>query len=116
VRRALAFAGSRRALRVSDDAARIVLPDGKEIDLSRRKNVRLVLRALVDARRAKPGEPLPGEMLLAAGWPGERMRADAATKRLHTAIWTLRSLGLSEVLLTEGDGYRLDPSIPIAKL
>lgn len=86
VRRVLAFAGARRALRVSDDVSRLVLPDGKEIDLSRRKNVRLVLRALVDARRAKPGVPLSGDALLAAGWPGERMRADAATKRLHTAI------------------------------
>jgi hypothetical protein len=116
VRRALAFAGTRRALRVSDDASRVVLPDGTQIDLSRRKNVRLVLRALVDARRGKPGEPLSGDALLSAGWPGERMRADAATKRVHTAIWTLRSLGLREVLLTEGDGYRLDPSITLAKL
>ena len=116
VRRALALAGSRRALGVTEDVARLVLPDGKEIDLSRRKNVRLVLGALVEARRTRPGQPLSGEALLAAGWPGERMKAEAATKRLHTAIWTLRSLGLSEILLTEGEGYRLDPSIPLVKL
>jgi DNA-binding SARP family transcriptional activator len=51
---------------------------------------------------------LPPE-LLEAGWPGERMRPDAATKRLHTAIWTLRSVGLEPFLLTEGEGYLLDP-------
>ncbi len=113
VRRALAFAGRRRALRVTGDVSLVVLPDGRRIDLSRRKNVRLVLRALVDARRARPGEALDPAALVAAGWPGERMRADAATKRLHTAIWTLRSLGLGDVLLTEGEGYRLDPSLPV---
>ena len=37
------------------------------------------------------------------------MRPDAATKRLHTAIWTLRSLGFEAVVLTEEDGYLLDP-------
>jgi DNA-binding SARP family transcriptional activator len=53
------------------------------------------------------------EALLAAGWPGERMRPDAATKRLHTAIWTLRSVGFETLLLTEGDGYLLDPRIDL---
>jgi len=113
VRRALAFAGTRRSLRVTADAAHVVLPDGRELDLSRRKNVRLILRALVDARRTRPGEALDPDALVAAGWPGERMRADAATKRLHTAVWTLRSLGLGDVLLTDERGYRLDPSIPV---
>jgi len=109
VRRAMAFAGARRALSIEDDGRRVVLPDGRAIDLSRRKNVRLVLLALARARRDAPGVAVLPETLLEAGWPGERMRADAATKRLHTAIWTLRSVGLEALLLTEGDGYLLDP-------
>ncbi|MBS2012336.1 MAG: tetratricopeptide repeat protein [Deltaproteobacteria bacterium] len=109
VRRALAFAGTTRALVVAEGGKRVSLPTGEVIDLSRRKNVRLVLVALAAARRDRPGQVVGPEALLAAGWPGERMRADAATKRLHTAIWTLRSVGLEPFLLTEGDGYLLDP-------
>lgn len=109
VRRALALAGARRALAIEDEGRRLVLPDGRAIDLSRRKNVRLVLHALAVARRDRPGEPVLADVLLEAGWPGERMRADAATKRLHTAIWTLRTVGLEGLLLTQGEGYLLDP-------
>ncbi|HEY8073956.1 MAG TPA: tetratricopeptide repeat protein [Labilithrix sp.] len=112
VRRALAFTGTRRALRVESGARRLVLPDGRAIDLSRRKNVVAILAALARERRMKPGSPISADALLAAGWPGERMRAEAATKRLHTAIWTLRSLGLEGILLTKDDGYLLDPSVP----
>ena len=109
VRRALAFAGTTRALVIEDDGKRVVLPDGATIDLSRRKNVRAILVVLAKARRDHPGRALSPAELLEAGWPGERMRPDAATKRLHTAVWTLRSVGLEPYLLTEGDGYLLDP-------
>ena len=93
VRRALALSGVQRALVIERDGKRAVLPDGRAVDLSRRKNVRLVLVALARARRDAPGTIVSAEALLEAGWAGERMRPDAATKRLHTAIWTLRSLG-----------------------
>ena len=75
----------------------VVMPEGHVINLSRRKNVRLVLLALARARHeTEPGVMCQAEGRLEAGWPGERMRADAATKRLHTAIWTLRSAGPRE--------------------
>lgn len=109
VRRALALSGVRRALVIESEGKRAILPDGRAVDLSRRKNVRLVLLALARARRDAPGSIVSADVLLAAGWAGERMRPDAATKRLHTAIWTLRSLGFGAVVLTEDDGYRLDP-------
>jgi predicted ATPase len=109
VRRALALAGVRRALVIESDGKRAILPDGRAVDLSRRKNVRLVLIALARARRDAPGVIVSPEALLEAGWAGERMRSDAATKRLHTTIWTLRRLGFEGVVLTEGDGYLLDP-------
>jgi predicted ATPase/tetratricopeptide (TPR) repeat protein len=109
VRRALAFSGVRRALVIERDGKRAILPDGRAVDLSRRKNVRLVLLALARARRDAPGTVVSPGALLDAGWAGERMRPDAATKRLHTAIWTLRSLGFEGVVVTEEDGYLLDP-------
>jgi hypothetical protein len=113
VRRALRFAGARPALRVGNEARALTLPDGRVIDLAKRKNVRLVLLALAEARRTRPGTPVAPDALVAAGWPGERMRADAAQKRLHTAIWTLRSLGLESLLVTRDEGYFLDPAVPI---
>ena len=113
IRRALAFAGARPSVRVAYEARSIILPDGRSVDFTRRKNVRLVLLALAQARRADPGTPLTPDALVAAGWPGERMRADAALKRLHTAIWTLRSMGLEDLLVTREDGYFLDPAVPI---
>jgi DNA-binding SARP family transcriptional activator len=109
VRRALALSGVQRALVIESDGKRAILPDGRAVDLSRRKNVRLVLVALARARRDAPGAIVSAEVLLEAGWAGERMRPDAATKRLHTAIWTLRTLGFEGVVLTEEDGYLLDP-------
>ncbi len=109
VRRALALSGIHGALVIDSDGKRAVLPDGRAVDLSRRKNVRLVLVALARARRDAPGTIVSAEALLEAGWAGERMRPDAATKRLHTAIWTLRSLGFEAVVLTKEEGYLLDP-------
>jgi hypothetical protein len=113
VRRALVMSGERRGLVLESNGTRAVLPDGRVVDLSRRKNVRLLLVALAGARRDAPGVIVTPEALLEAGWPGQRMRADAATKRLHTAIWTLRSLGFEGLVLTEGDGYLLDPRVDL---
>lgn len=113
VRRALARAGARRALAIAEDGRRMVLPDGRDVDLGKRKNVVRILKVLAQERRAHPGVPVTADTLLHAGWPGERMRADAATKRLHTAIWTLRTLGLEGILLTDERGYLLDPSVPV---
>jgi predicted ATPase len=109
VSRAMTFAAAQRALSIEDEGRCVMLPGGRAIDLSRRKNVRRVLLALARARRDSPGAPVLPAILLEAGWPGERMRAEAATKRLHTAIWTLRNVGLEALLLTEGEGYLLDP-------
>jgi hypothetical protein len=112
--RALVFIGAHKTLRIANGGTWLGLPDGREIDLRRRKNLPAIVVALGEARRDRPGEPVSADTLLAAGWPGEKMRAEAATKRLHTAIWTLRSLGLEEVLRTaeDGSGYFLDPSVP----
>lgn len=111
IRRALSFGSAcgPQTLAMSSDGRLVVLPDGREIDLSRRKNVRLVLVALAKARADRPGAAVSAQALIDAGWPGERMRAEAAHKRLHTAIWTLRSVGLEALIVSSEDGYMLDP-------
>lgn len=73
-----------------------------------------LLRALAEHWQAAPGVPLSVEALLESGWPGEKMRHDAGVKRVYTAIWTLRRLGLKDVVLRTGGGYLLDPSAALA--
>jgi tetratricopeptide (TPR) repeat protein len=118
VRRALhAFerAAGSAPLRVPSDGRVVALPDGSEIDLTRRAAPRRVLLALAVAREDHAGAVVSPDALIAAGWPGERLRADAGVKRLRTAIWTLRKLGLEAVLLTRDDGYLLDPRVPLRR-
>jgi predicted ATPase len=102
------------ALTVARDGTWLEREGGARFDLTRRKAVRLVLLALTAARVDRPGEALTWEALLAAGWPGERPVTDSGLKRVYTAVWTLRTLGLEGVLLTRGDGYLLDPSAAVA--
>ena len=65
-------------------------------------------------RVAAPGEPLPPEALVSAGWPKERMAPEAAMSRLRTALSGLRRLGLRELLKRHPRGYLLDPCVPTA--
>jgi hypothetical protein len=110
-RRALRFVERRDtpALGVSEDGQRLELASGSAIDLGRRAAPRRILVALVGARLARPGAVVPYDDLVAAGWPGERMGSEAARKRLRTAIWTLRKLGLERLLVTHEDGYLIAP-------
>jgi hypothetical protein len=53
------------------------------------------------------------EDLLAAGWPGERVRYDAGANRVYVALAELRKLGLRDWLMNDGAGYRLATSRPV---
>jgi hypothetical protein len=86
-------------------------PGGEAVDLRRRKPLRRILAALVIARRERPGDALSADELLAAGWPGERVLAEAGAHRVRVAVSTLRKLGLSAALNTAANGYRLDPDL-----
>lgn len=88
------------------DAAGFTLPSGDRVDLRRHRAPRHILLRLAAAHVADEG-PLPATALIAAGWPGERMRPDSGLARVYTAVRTLRRLGLEGRLLTEDDGYRL---------
>jgi len=41
------------------------------------------------------------------------MDVEAGFKRVRTAIWSLRRLGLSDALVTQGDGYLIHPSVRV---
>jgi hypothetical protein len=68
---------------------------------------------LVERRRAAPGRGLSLSELQEAGWPGERIRPDAASNRIYVAMNQLRKLGLKEWLRRSADGYYLDPALPV---
>ncbi len=89
----------------------IQLPDGARVDVARRANTRRVLWCLVRARLDRPDRPVALDELVAAGWPGERIRTESARARVYTAINTLRRWGLKPYLLTRDRGYLLDPEV-----
>jgi predicted ATPase len=89
---------------------------GKRQDLTRRGSLKRILRALVLASQEPAEHVLGKEALLAAGWPGEKLHPDAASKRLRVAIATLRSFGLRDVLRTKDEGYVLLRGVKVVTL
>lgn len=88
------------------------VPGGEWQDLRRQTAARRILDHLV----SHPGKVATMADLQAAAWPGERIRKDAATNRIHVALSKLRQKGLKEFLKRDEDGYRLDPNVPIHRL
>jgi predicted ATPase len=101
------------SLRIDRDARWFELSNGARTSLARKRSLRLLLHALVDARLRSPGRALDGDALLAIGWPGERVLRAAGAHRVQVAIATLRQLGLRAHLTSRDDGYLLDPSLPV---
>ncbi len=101
---------------VGADARSLRPPDGEAIDLARHGALRQVLDALVTRRLAEPGVALSASALLAAGWPGERVRHESGMLRVYSIIRRIRALGLAEALVTRDDGYLLDPQVRFERL
>lgn len=102
------------------DHALVVERDGRgyaygarTVSLQRRGNLRRILQALVEKRLSAPGCSLTRDEVLAAGWPGERMRADSGALRVYTTIRRLRQGGLGAALVTTDDGYLIDPRVSV---
>ncbi len=112
---ALREAGARTppALRVADDGTWFEV-DGQHVDVARRGAVRRILSGLATARLEKTGRSLSVDDLFQIGWPGERIPYESQVRRVYTAIWTLRTLGLEGTLLTRDEGYMLDPRRGVA--
>jgi tetratricopeptide (TPR) repeat protein len=88
-------------------------PGGARAGLRRHASLLRMFHALVDAREA--GVSLDVRGLFDAGWPGQRISSASERNRVHVNLAKLRTLGLREVILREGDGYRLDPAVPIVR-
>lgn len=87
----------------------------ERIDLRRRKSIRLILEHLVARHQNDRGAGTDVYRLFDIGWPGETAEPEASARRVYWAIRTLRKNGLENFLLTNDDGYLLDPEIEIAR-
>lgn len=102
---------SRRSLTLDADATFFALDGQAPVDLSRRRPLRRLLAHL--ARTHGSGDAVGWDALLGVGWPGEKMRADAGAHRVRVAISTLRKMGLSGILETDEEGYRLKKGLAV---
>ena len=93
----------RTAICVDRVGERARLPGGAELDATTRRNAFRVLRVLAEAGE----EGVERDAIVEGVWPGERMRDDAASNRLHNALAQLRGAGLAEHLMRDGTRYRL---------
>jgi hypothetical protein len=91
-------------------------PGGTVVSVARWRPLQRLLERLAERREIAPGEPLPVEALVAAGWPGERMLPKAGATRVYTAIASLRRLGLKGMLVRDDRGYRLLEGVPISRV
>lgn len=99
-----------RTLEVDDLGAWFSVGGGQRIACAKRPTMKRMLMALVKAHVSRPGDAIDRAGLLDAGWPGERMMARAAQRRLEVMISRMRELGLRDVLETTDGGYRIVPS------
>lgn len=88
---------------------------GEKVLLQHRQVLRPLFATLVKLRLRSPGEAIEPHALFEAGWAesGDELPPDIALRRLYFGIWTLRSLGLRDVLLNLSDGYLLDPHVAV---
>jgi len=85
------------------------------VDLSTRPLIRALLGALAQGRmRGESG--VDREHLAAAMWPDERLAAESRDQRLHTAISTLRRLGLDDAIEAHEGGYRIVPERVVVRV
>jgi hypothetical protein len=102
-------------LAIGPDARWMQRDDGDVVNLGRRGALRLLLEKLVAIRLDAPGRALSTDAMFEAGWPGERIAAESAQARVYTSVQRLRALGLEGILITQGDGYLLDPRADVTR-
>ena len=102
-----------RTLRVDAEARWFEPAGGARVGCANRPVMRRLLLALVRAATAEPPAALTAEALVRAGWPGERIRPDAARNRLHVMLTRLRGRGLRELLVGNDLGWGFAPDVTI---
>ncbi len=104
------------ALIVGPEARWFRGPRGQWHDLTKRTALRLILLHLTEMRRAMAGTGVSVGALQRAGWPDEKMTAEAGSNRVYVALNKLRKLGLDGVLIRSEAGYLLHPDVTIERI
>jgi len=99
------------ALLITPDGTAFRPPHGDWVDLSARQAPARLLACLADSPTVTTAD-----VLVAAGWPGEKIQPKAALNRLRVAINTLRKLGLKDVLQSVDAGYALDSRVVLVRV
>lgn len=84
--------------------------DGRHVDLARYPTLRRLLAILVERRDARPAAFSSSLDLAREVWPGERMMAWSAKRRIQSLVYRLRRLGLGPMVLAH-NGYALAPDV-----
>lgn len=92
---------------------RVVLSDGRIIDLRRRPTARRILALLGRRRVESPGQPVEVSAIFEAGWPGDQVKEPYRSNRVYVTMTRLRGAGLDPYLAHDGEGYLLLPEHPI---
>jgi len=101
------------ALIVGPRAAQFRPPRGELRSIEDHQAAHRVFSRLVKERTASPGDGVDAATLFEVGWPGEKIRVEAAKNRLYVVIAWLRKQGLDGILVRRPGGYMLDPEIAI---
>lgn len=104
---------ARPQLLVARNFSRVCPPDADWIDLSKKGRTRAVVRALIEARVASPGEPLTSEQIFACAWPQTSIRHESAMSRVYTAMSEIRKMGFAVVLQRTDVGYLIPPRVEV---
>jgi tetratricopeptide (TPR) repeat protein len=107
---------ARDALCVWGRGEAFLAPRGAKVTLPPRSPMRRILDRLVAHRERAPGEPVSLEEIIEAGWPGEKIGADAALNRAYVAVAGLRKQGLRDVLVRTGGGYALSQAVVVRRM
>ncbi len=102
-----------RVVTLTGSSESFQVDDAAPIDLKTRVTLKRILQHLADLRRS--GGTTTVDELIAAGWPGERVRPKSGANRVYVAINALRSFGLDAVIQRSDEGYFLDPDVQIVE-
>jgi hypothetical protein len=87
---------------------------GPRVDLAGRAVPSAVLWALCERSLDPDARPMTTRELVAAAWPGQRMRPRSGANRLYVVLAELRKLGLRDVIRSGPSGYSLRCELHVA--
>jgi predicted ATPase len=108
--------GARHELVVWSGGSAFTPPGHQEpVPLPAGSPLRRILEHLVTCRLESPGEVVSIDEVIHAGWPDEKIGAEAALNRAYVALSSLRKKGLRGVLVSTAGGYALSRGVAVRR-